>query len=82
MDGRKRNSIMAEFNEHYERKLKAMATIIWDLTTKLYAEGFLSINEEVAIKVLLADGETDQRDRERYDEVVNYWVDKSNKRRR
>ena len=73
---------MAEFNEDYERKLKAMATIIWDLTTKLHAEGFFSIPEEVAIKVLLSDGETSQSDRERYDEIVNHWVDKSNKRRR
>ena len=73
---------MAEFNDDYERKLKAMATILWDLTTKLNAEGLLSIHEEVSIKVLLADGETSRRDRERYDEIVNHWVGKANRQRR
>ena len=65
----------------YVEKVKAVATVLWDLSTKLHAEGIISIREDVAIKCILSDNETDKEDHARYNDVVNHWIDKSNKRK-
>ena len=65
-----------------DHKIKALSTIMWDLTTKLHADGQLTTEEDCAIKGILSDGPLDEYDLQRYNECVSQWIERSNNKGR